>query len=260
MTSPNVLMLNKVMKKLFKNERLIPISLKKVTGEKAHWATHNLVEMSIDKRKEYDMVLHSARCMCDIKGTKGKERLATKEGRMYQYEGTNEMYQWQITSNGGSSNYSNLKYEASGSSSKAARAGKAVVDRVQETLTNYKKGGYAPNDHSKYPKSADEFGRGPKQGQYDIWHKRFKVIEKAGVKTGVKNADEFCSNIIKSFDSQGKSGGEQKGVTTTKLMVIAFMCAVYGIKKKKDRSVFMVELLLHAMKKGFHYGPFGKLY
>ena len=249
---PDVLLLNKVMRQLWKDGDLIGISLKKVTGSSAHWITQNIEKVSMSKRKEYDLVLDSARCHCNLKGTKGNRKLETKEARIFQYEGTTKMYEWQITSNSGSSNYSNLKYEASGATSKAARAGKAPVDRVQETLKFYNK--KAGNEHEDYPKNAEQF-----RANYKLWRSRFLVLKKAKVITRCSTGKEFCNNIIESFESQ-KTGKEQTGVTTTKLMEVAFLCAVYSIKKKKDRNSFMSEILLHAMKKGFHYGPFGKLY
>ena len=58
-----------------------------------------------------------------------------------------------------------------------------------------------------------------------------------------------------------KDNDDYEGISVTEDYTVAERELIREFNEKaKDRNSFMTELLLHAMKKGFHYGPFGKLY
>ena len=82
--------------------------------------------------------------------------------------------------------------------------------------------------------------------------KAYKAIASAKVDTGVKNAEEFVSNMQKVFTVEPHTAN-------SKLMQLNFLYNICEMKKE-ERDNLLTDMCFLAQKKGRQFGPFGKLY
>ena len=85
--------------------------------------------------------------------------------------------------------------------------------------------------------------------QYHHW---CNSISAAKVDTGVKNAEEFISNMQKVFTLEPHTAN-------SKLMQLNFLYNISEMKKE-ERDNLLTDMCFLAQKKGRQFGPFGKLY
>ena len=122
--------LNEVMRKQFKDGRLIGISLKKVSGKVAKWEEVN-VENTMFADTDYTFDFDMAKIPL---GLKDNGTFTTTDTRIVVKEGGTK-YDFQLRQN--SPGMSNLKFEPTASGARAARLGKVPQDMLRPLLKEY---------------------------------------------------------------------------------------------------------------------------
>lgn len=242
-TTQTIQELNAILRTLFKDEIVVGVSLKKVSGKEAYFERVNLSEKDFESYKQMYFTISSAKCDLSLgKDKKGRTSFSTQDARVF-VDGPKTTYNFQIKAND-SSKISNLKWEPTASGQAAARLGKAPVDMVKKLMIDY--GIRFDNKNGQYPKSLSEF--------MDDQEDYAKMIERLSRK-GVDFVDEkkAINNIAIVF------GTENAYVANSKLMQIKFLDVLYSLDEK-ERNQFMTDMTFLAQKKGERFGPFGKLY
>lgn len=228
--------LNSVMRSLYKERKLVGISLKKVSGQQAKFEEYNVNELTLPEISEYnfpnvDIVIKLTENMTQdtiVKLTKNDGK-----GFKFQIKGNN------------STGFSNLKWEATQLGAGAARGGKAQVDMVVQLLKDA--GQTFEKANGKYPQTLDEFDK--REKEFVAMFNRIK----GKVETGIKTDKEFCDNIKATFF-------ERPYVANSKLIQLAFLDSIFKISSKEKQSEVWTDIVFLAIKKGNKFGPFGKLY
>ena len=229
--------LNAVLRKLFKEEKVVGVSLKKISGNTARYETYNVDDLGLTET--YNYAVKSFKIDLSLKNGE----FGTQDARII-VEGNAAEFNFQIKGND-STKISNLKFEPTAKGAAAARVGKAPVAMVAALLKDknldYK------NDNNKFPKTAKEFA-----DVQDDYKKTLTFLKQKGVDIEVTTVDEALSNISAAF--LGKAH-----VANSKCMQLKFLEAVLKLKKK-EMEEFMTDMVFLAAKKGKRFGPFGKLY
>ncbi len=228
--------LNVVMRSLYRERKLVGISLKKVSGAQAKYEEFNVKELTLDEIDEYNFPNVESKIRLDPKMSQDTVvKLTKKDGKGYKF---------QIKGNN-STGFSNLKWEATQIGAGAARGGKAQVDMVVQLLKD--NGETFDKANGSYPKDLDEYNKRKKEFS-DMYERVSKVAD-----TETSSVDEFNKNINAAFF-------ERPHVANSKLMQLAFLDAVYKVKPKKKQQELWTDIVFLAIKKGNKFGPFGKLY
>jgi len=241
--------LNDILRQLFKEKRVVGISLKKVSGEKAIFEEVNIRignERTLRRaKKQYTTPKSETKLKLDLslknKGggiVPGTQDLKVKLGKKYEF---------QIKSNGGSSKFDNLKFEGSipGSS---AKGGKAQVDKVIDLLKS--NGLNFDNKYQKYPMNLEQFEKS--KNKYALM---FEEIKKSCT-TNIQKKEDFISN----FQSLFSSSKQNLHIANSKLMQLDFIYQVLTLKPNQKYEEFWTDMFWLSIRKGPKFGPFGKLY
>jgi hypothetical protein len=238
----SLLELNALMRTLYKERRLVGISLKLISGKEAKYEEVNINEEDFPDKKNYNFNILSMKCPLNLKnGT----QFATQDTRII-VDGGGVKYDFQIKANS-TSGYNNLKFEPTSSAGTKARLGKTPLDLLAKLLTSY--GLPFKNSHREYPMTGAEFAD---KTSLQYAKKMYDTISKANVDTGVKNAAEFILNMQKVFTVEPHTAN-------SKLMQLNFLYNISAMKKE-ERDNLLTDMCFLAQKKGSQFGPFGKLY
>ena len=238
----SLLELNALMRTLYKQRRLVGVSLKLISGKEAKYEEVNINEEDFPDKKNYNFNISSMKCPLNLKnGT----QFATQDTRII-VDGDGVKYDFQIKANS-TSGYNNLKFEPTSSAGTKARLGKTPLDLLAKLLKDYN----IPfkNNHKEYPMTLAEFND---KTSLEYAKKAYQTISAAGVDTGVKTVDEFVSNMQKVFTVEPHTAN-------SKLMQINFLYNITSMKKE-ERDNLLTDMCFLAQKKGSQFGPFGKLY
>lgn len=235
--SQTIMELNAVLRQLFKEEKVIGVSLKKISGKVAHWETYNVEDMGL--KDTYNYSTTDMKCTL-VPNNKGE----ITQDSIVKIEGNGTEYKFQIKAND-SSNISNLKFEPTQKGMGAARIGKAPVAMVAALLKDAKVD--FTNDWKNFPKDAKEFN--DKMADYK---RMLAKLQQKNVDLGTSNLDEAVGNLAALFLSKPH-------VANSKCMQISFLHVIVNMQTKK-RDEFMTDMVFLASKKGKRFGPFGKLY
>jgi hypothetical protein len=229
-SSVNVFELNAKLRGLFKDNKVVGISLKKMSGKEAKWELVNIKEPDLITQSRF--YLGDTRSYMDGSST-GTIIKITDDNK-------NEVAEFQCRQN--SSGISNLKIEAKVSSDKA-RLGKVPLDLLAKTMQAY--GKTLNNAHQRYPKTLDEFMK-----QENTWQTLFNKVN-PHIKTNIRNS-QFVDSMASFYTSNISNA-------VAKLMQLDLLSKIISLQgKKKDE--FVTDLYFLAQKKGKGFGPFGKLY
>jgi hypothetical protein len=242
--------LNDILRQLFKEKRVVGISLKKVSGKKAIFEQVNIRignERTLRRaKKQYTTPKSETKLKLDLslknKGggiVPGTEDLSITLGSKYKF---------QIKSNSGSSRFSNLKFEGSPVQSSSARGGKAQVDKVIDLLKS--NGLDFENKYQNYPKNLEKFNE-----EKDKYVKMFEEIKKSCT-TNIQTKEDFIFN----FQSLFASSERNIHLANSKLMQLDFIYQVLKLKPNQKYEEFWTDMFWLSIRKGPKFGPFGKLY
>lgn len=228
--------LNTVMRSLYKERKLVGISLKKVSGQQAKFEEYNVSELTLDEIDEYNFP--------NVEVTIKLTENMTQDSIVKLTKNDGKGFKFQIKANN-SSGFSNLKWEATQIGAGAARGGKAQVEMVVRLLKDV--GQDFDKANGNYPKTLDEYSKREKE-----FISMFNRI-KSKVETGIVNEEQFNENIKATFF-------DRPHVANSKLMQLSFLDCIYSITSKKKQSEVWTDIVFLAIKKGNKFGPFGKLY
>lgn len=232
---------NEVLKRMFKDNDVIGISLKKISGKKAKIEIVN-VDNVMFKGKDYNLELDSIRLPLDIK----KESFSTKDSNIFVKEHGKIYAKIQLKRNSGE--ISNLKFEGTSKSSTKARLGKAPIDMLLATINQYTPNTFN-NKHKDYPKNYDDYIKNEKKflDMYSVVS-RNKIVD-----TRINNVKDFSNNMKKMYKID-------PNLCNAKLMMLHFFYTILQIKNKEELDNFITEVIFLCMKSGDKFGPFAKLY
>lgn len=236
--------LNAILRKLFKQHRVIGISLKKVSGGSAKFEEVNIDSKHFfEKGKQTEKLSYKQKPKLDLSiDIEGSLQYNTQD-LVIILHGKKEV-KFQIKGNQ-TSRYSNLKYEASLPGS-GGRSGKAEIDKVSKLIKLYT-GKQFHNNHNDHPKTYREFIKLSNQKKY---LKLYNEIKKH-VETNIEDA-EFLSNFKFGFR-------HNPVIANIKLLLMEFMSFIIQIPNNKLED-FWIDMVWLSEKKGRGFGPHGKLY
>ncbi len=239
--------LNDILRQLFKEERVVGISLKKVSGEKAIFEQVNIgIRNERTLRREYITSKSETKLKLDLsfQNTGGQIVLGTEDLSIT----LGAKYKFQIKSNSGSSNFSNLKFEGTIPQSSSARGGKAQVDKVIDLLKS--NGLNFDNKYQKYPMNSEQFEKS--KNKYASMFEKIKT----SCTTNIRTKDDFIFN----FQSLFASSERNIHAANSKLMQLDFIYQVLKLKPNQKYEEFWTDMFWLSIRKGPKFGPHGKLY
>ncbi len=239
--------LNDILRQLFKEERVVGISLKKVSGEKAIFEQVNIgIRNERTLRREYITSKSETKLKLDLsfQNTGGQIVLGTEDLSIT----LGAKYKFQIKSNSGSSNFSNLKFEGTIPQSSSARGGKAQVDKVIDLLKS--NGLNFDNKYQKYPMNSEQFEKS--KNKYASMFEKIKT----SCTTNIRTKDDFIFN----FQSLFASSERNIHLANSKLMQLDFIYQVLKLKPNQKYEEFWTDMFWLSIRKGPKFGPHGKLY
>ena len=242
--------LNDILRQLFKEKKVVGISLKKVSGEKAIFEEVNIRignERTLRRaKKQYTTPKSGIKLNFDLssKNKGGQIVLGTEDLSIT----LGAKYKFQIRSNRGASKFDNLKFEGSPVQSSSARGGKAQVDKVIDLLKS--NGLNFENKYQNYPKTLEEFEKSK-----DKYASMFEKIKKSCT-TNIQKKEDFISN----FRSLFSSSKQNLHIANSKLMQLDFIYQVLTLKPNQKYEEFWTDMFWLSIRKGPKFGPFGKLY
>lgn len=235
--------LNAILRTLFRDDIVVGVSLKKVSGKEAKYERVNLSEADFASYKEMYFEIDKIKIDLSLgKNKKGVTSFGTQDTRVF-VKSPKYTYNFQIKGND-SSGFSNLKWEPTQEGAASARLGKAPVDMVQKLMIDY--GVRFDNKHGQYPKSLTDFTK-----DQDEYAKIIKSLRQKQVDT-VVDEDTAINNFQVVLATEPH-------VATSKMMQLYFLDMLMGMKPV-ERNKFMTDMTFLAQKKGDRFGPFGKLY
>jgi len=235
--------LNAILRTLFRDDIVVGVSLKKVSGKEAKYERVNLSEADFASYKEMYFEIEKIKIDLSLgKNNKGVTSFGTQDTRVF-VKSPKYTYNFQIKGND-SSGFSNLKWEPTQEGAGSARLGKAPVDMVQKLMIDY--GVRFDNKHGQYPKSLTDFTK-----DQDVYAKIIKSLRQKKVDT-VVDEDTAINNFQVVLATEPH-------VATSKMMQLYFLDMLMGMKPV-ERNKFMTDMTFLAQKKGDRFGPFGKLY
>jgi hypothetical protein len=234
--SQTVAELNAVLRKMFKERKVVGISLKKISGKVARYEEVNVSDDDLGVGYNYNL----KESIIDL--SFADNTFGTQDARVI-VTGDGSEYNFQIKGND-SSKVSNLKFEPTAKGASSARIGKAPVDMVAALMRDNNMA--FENNHNLYPATADEF---LKKKQHFVT--RFNFVN-TKAETRVSTSNDFVQNIIYGYNIIPHTA-------KSKLMELDFLYHLYKLSESK-RDEFLTDMVFIAAKKGSNFGPFGKLY
>ena len=243
--SQTIEQLNAMLRGMYKERRVVGISLKKISGQQAYWEEYNVEQLTTEEVEEYRFPV--TRILIDL----GKDFTKSKKGQDTSVflEGNNHEFKFQIKANT-STEFSGLKWEATPKGATKARAGKAQVDYVLKLLEDnkidFKKAS------SDYPQNVGAFNE--REQEYKDMFDRVNKHPK--VTTHCTDAVRFAQNMV---DKLGSGVEQNKAIANSKLMQLTFLDDVLKLPDDKYDE-FWTDITFLSIKRGDRFGPFGKLY
>ena len=250
--------LNQIMRKLYKERKVVGLSLKLISGSQAKYQEVNLDDKFFkaveNKKGEFDYNLLKVKFDLSTYG-KGKSGGFTTQDAVLTLgiKGT-EIAKFQVKGNT-TSRLSNLKIEGTGKG-EAARLGKAPLELVRKLTAGKPYKSQFINDAKNEPKNINEFNKQAKmwQGMYD---ELVRNMKQKGIPLEVKiMPKDFTKNMKIAFE------GRTPWIANSKLLQLRFLHMISKFKKQEIHE-YMTDLIFLCQKIGrrvFPFGPFGKLY
>jgi hypothetical protein len=240
--------LNTILRTLFKERKVVGISLKLVDKkvEKARYQEVNVEKgVLFTSGKHPTFIITDMRCDFLLRKNNTFKAANATISFLVKYTKETVNYTLTVRTSGRTYKPGNLLFEFQEPGG-SAQIGKAPVELVYEAAKKNKM--EFENRWQNYPSSAAEFVEKEKD-----YKEMFNVVNKK-VKTGIKDDKEFSENIMKQIIDP-----ENYGTTNSKLMQLKFLYEITNLTKNKTEK-FITDLFFLAEKRGDGFGPFGKLY
>ena len=279
----NLNQFNQIFRILFRNKKIIGISLKKIGKGPATFKEVNVTQSYFKKLETSTMELTGIKCLLGTdfitkkeasngKGVEDYTKIETQDAWLYIKDPiSGNQYNVQIKGNT-TSRKSNLKFEPTEKGKSSARMGKATREFIFDLMRSYKIKRHFPESADSYALTEEEFkGYDPKTfnmiGQQKAYLKMLtdiqRIMGKSNVDYGRVDPVTGIINLAEVF-----SEDSQPWIANMKLQEIRFIWSiVVGLKTKQKINEFCTDLIYIASKQGrksgFYgtgYGPFGKIY
>ena len=247
--SLSIEVLNAELRTLFKERKVVGISLKKVAKNEreARYQEVNIKEgVLFSSGKHPTFEINEIRCdlLLQKEGT-----VKANDSRIYftvKYTKEEVKLTLTIRTSGRTYRPGNLIFEFQEPGA-AAQIGKAPTKLVEEAAKNH--GMIFFNDWDKYPSTTKEYNT-----QVEDSSKEVDTLLKNKVKTGITSPKEAVKTIRTLLMDKDNSG-----TGNSKLMQIRFLYSFVKLGEKRMEK-FITDLFFLAEKRGEGFGPFGKIY
>ena len=250
--------LNQIMRKLYKERKVVGLSLKLISGQQAKYQEVNLDDKFFkaveNKKGEFDYNLLKVKFDLSTYG-KGKSGGFTTQDAVLTLgiKGT-EIAKFQVKGNT-TSRLSNLKIEGTGKG-EAARLGKAPLALVTKLTAGKPYKAKFMNNATDEPTSKSEFDNRSKEFER-MYNELVRNMKQKGIPLETKiMPKDFIKNMRIAFE------GRTPWIANSKLLQLRFLHMVSKFKKDEIHE-YMPDLIFLCQKIGrnvFPFGPFGKLY
>ena len=250
--------LNQIMRKLYKERKVVGLSLKLISGSQAKYQEVNLDDKFFkaveNKKGEFDYNLLKVKFDLSTYG-KGKSGGFTTQDAVLTLgiKGT-EIAKFQVKGNT-TSRLSNLKIEGTGKG-EAARLGKAPLALVTKLTAGKPYKAKFMNNATNEPTSKSEFDNRSKEFER-MYNELVRNMKQKGIPLETKiMPKDFIKNMRIAFE------GRMPWIANSKLLQLRFLHMVSKFKKDEIHE-YMTDLIFLCQKIGrnvFPFGPFGKLY
>ena len=250
--------LNQIMRKLYKDRKVVGLSLKLISGQQARYQEVNLDDKFFkaveNKKGEFDYKLLKVMFNLSTFG-KGKSGGFTTQDTVLTLglKGT-EIAKFQVKSNQ-TSKLSNLKIEGTGKGD-AARLGKAPLGLVEELSAGKPYRSKFINKALDEPRNRAEFDNKAKMFE-KMYKEMVTNMKQRGIPLETKiMPKDFIKNFRIAFE------GRTPWIANNKLLQLRFLHMISKFKKDEIHE-YMTDLIFLCQKIGrsvFPFGPFGKLY
>ena len=235
----NLVELNNLLINLFKEKKLVGLSLKKIASNKSanlKFVNIDTSTMRLGDIEDYEM----NKIKFDIDNIVKGETVTT-----YVKYGSGNDYSINISKAGSRKSASNLTFNTAIRATPAAQGGQAPVKMIVDLLKRNASGITFTNDNKKYPQTSEEFME--RSAEFE---KYYKVVEK--YISNSPNYSEFEISIKTLYKDKDK-----KFIAQSKLMQLHFFHdALKNYSKKKE---FWTDLLYLGMKVGDRFAPHAKI-
>lgn len=235
----NLVELNNLLINLFKEKKLVGLSLKKIASNKSanlKFVNIDTSTMRLGDIEDYEM----NKIKFDIDNIVKGETVTT-----YVKYGSGNDYSINISKSGSRKSASNLTFNTAIRATPAAQGGQAPVKMIVDLLKRNASGITFTNDNKKYPQTSEEFME--RSAEFE---KYYKVVEK--YISNSPNYSEFEISIKTLYKDKDK-----KFIAQSKLMQLHFFHdALKNYSKKKE---FWTDLLYLGMKVGDRFAPHAKI-
>ena len=260
-----IVTINNLLKKAYKDNEIVGISLKKTDGKRLDYDVFNL-ELHDAKGDLPNVKFDSIKLDCTY--DKKNHKFKSKTSQVFVNDGTRGAFKMSYKSNTGTSKVGNITYEFLPSGPAAAQLGKVPKESLKKWLTDQiekKVNGKMVSAGVKMP----QHGNLPDEWSTDVkvlWEKKVKlIISTFGTFTGL---EKFVENLEKSYKNNqkyknGKLIQSGKSVGNAAMMqMVDFTWILAKLKEQNHLIRFFTLCYYFAQKKGvkYNFGPFGKLY
>lgn len=228
----NLVELNNLLINLFKEKKLVGLSLKKIDANQSaslKFVNIDTSTMRLGDVEEYKM----SDISFDFDNIFVDDKVTT-----YIKFGKQNDYSINITRAG-----QNLSFNTAIKATPAAQGGQAPVKMVEEILRRGSSNITFKNDHNKYPQTAQDF-----LDDSEKYSKMYDYVKKYFKKTN--SFDEFKENLFKVY-------GKDKRNAIAKLMTLNFFYD--SLRNKSNNPEFWTDMLYLGMKVGKRFSPHAKI-
>jgi len=251
--------LNSIMRNLYKQRKVVGLSLKLISGQQAKYQEVNLDDKFFkaveNKEGEFDYKLLKIKFDLSTYGKKKSANFSTQDSVLTLGLRGTEIAKFQVKGNT-TSKLSNLKIEGTGKG-EAARLGKAPLALIAKLTAGKPYNSKFMNDAKTFPTTGKDFAKQSKK--YETMYKemiRNFGAKKVPIETKIMPKD-FIKNMQIAFD------GQSPWIANSKLMQLTYLHLISSFKSIDNVHEYMTDLIFLCQKIGrkvFPFGPFGKLY
>ena len=250
--------LNQVMRKLYKERKVVGLSLKLISGAQAKYQEVNLDDKFFkaveNKKGDFDYKLFKVKFDLSTYGKGPSGGFTTQDAVLTLGINSQEVAKFQVKGNT-SSRLSNLKIEGTGKG-EAARLGKAPLALVTKLTAGKPYKSKFINDAKSEPQNIKDFTNQAKMWQ-NMYEELVRNMNQKGIRIETKiMPKEFTKNMKIAFE------GKTPWIANNKLLQLRFLHMISKFKKDEIHE-YMTDLIFLCQKIGrsvFPFGPFGKLY
>lgn len=246
--STSIEKLNAILRTLFKERKVVGISLKLVDKRVpvARYQEVNIQEgVLFVSGKHPSFKISSIKCDLLMRTDGTFKANDSRIAFVVEYSKEKINYTLTVRTSGRTYRPGNLIFEFQEPGG-SAQIGKAPVELVYKAGKKYKID--FENDWHKYPSTAPEFTTEEKN-----YVNMFNKI-KSKVETQISDEKTFSASILKMLMDD-----DNRGTANSKLMQIKFLYEITSLTQKNLEG-FITDLFFLAEKRGEGFGPFGKLY